>query len=125
MNSMYVEDDMPNEIDTTVDLGAMRELAGWEHLGELSAKCRTCNKPLFRVVRVSDKQVKFKWGKKVYNLVEQKFSSNCPFCGDKSLIVSGKGTIIVGPEEGVSVVETNIGEPLNNILHNELELVKT
>ena len=96
-----------------IEGGIQKEFIGLEYGGELIMKCMGCDKDLAVVMKVSPQPLRFPMGGPNFILVhKQRFQCNCPFCDNKSWIITTEGKVMVGGADNLtSYVGCEMGDP--------------
>jgi hypothetical protein len=101
-----------------------KPIVGLEDGGDIVAKCKGCDKPVFKVVKVKDEPLVINWFREQVIIAEQRFSSNCPFCNYHTRTISVTGQVIyAGIDDKTKIDDTSIDKN-DNILVTTLEVSK-
>ena len=87
---------------------------GLEDGGDIISKCRNCDKPLFRIAQIHKQSPIIQWGVHRIKLNEQRFQSNCPYCGGESWTIKGYGTVMYDGIAGHTHIDgADMSDPLD------------
>lgn len=106
------------------DFATVKPLKGYIFLGEHEITCMNCDKPLFTLVKISNKPTIMKTGMTQVIAVQQlRFQSNCPFCGEKSWLAEIEGQAMLGAVND-SLIMTDVisHDPIQDVALTEIKL---
>lgn len=116
---------MEKKLTAEVQQDFEKDIAGLKDGGDNIGKCRSCDKSLFKVVKVKDENPVIRWGVHTIEITEQRFKSNCPYCKSQSWVVKQNGTLIYAAiDSETRIDDVDMGEPENGIITNVLEVSK-
>lgn len=109
-------------IKAGVDQDFEKEKVGLKDGGDVIGTCRSCEKPLFRIAKIHEQPPTIRWGVHRVRLNEQRFKSNCPYCGGESWVVKGDGTLMYDGIAGETHIDSaDMSDPLDetvNVINN-------